>query len=242
MELSHFGAKILYFPAIQPVLHQDIPIRIKNTFQPEDAGTYITKNNTSNGTTVRGMSHIEHISLLSLEGSGRLGVPGIPKRFFETLSLEHINVVLITQASSEHALCVGISDKEADRAEKAINAAFAYEIARNTLKPVVVEKDQVVVALVGDRMKNHRALSGKMFSTLGRNNVSIRAIAQGASERNISVVIPKADVKKALNALHETFFEEQIKQLNLFITGVGKVGARFLTQIQQQQTYLKEEL
>lgn len=242
MELSHFGAKVLYAPAIQPVLYQNIPIQIKNTFQPEAAGTYITQNNTSNGTTVRGISHIEHVSLLSLEGSGMLGTPGITKRFFETLSLENISVVLITQASSEHALCVGIADTEANKAQKALNAAFAYEIARNSLKPVMIEKDRVVVALVGEKMKSHQTISGKMFSTLGRNNINIRAIAQGASERNISVVIAKADVKKALNTLHETFFEVQTKQLNLFVTGVGNVGTRFLAQIQQQQNYLKEEL
>lgn len=242
MEISHFGAKVLYFPAIHPVLHQNIPIQIKNTFRPEDVGTYVTKSSTSNGTAVRGISHIENISLLSLEGSGMLGIPGIPKRFFETLAQEHISVVLITQASSEHSLCVAIPDAEANRAEKALNTAFAHEIVRNTLKPIVVEKEQVVVALVGDRMKSHQTLSGTMFSTLGKNNVNIRAIAQGASERNISVVIAKADVKKALNALHETFFEEQTKQLNLFVTGVGNVGSRFLAQIQQQQTYLKEEL
>ncbi|PWL37604.1 bifunctional aspartate kinase/homoserine dehydrogenase I [Flagellimonas aquimarina] len=242
MELSHFGAKVLYPPTIQPVLNKEIPIVIKNTFKPEDEGTYIAKNNNGNGKTVRGISHVSNISLLSLEGPGMIGVPGISKRFFETLSLENISVVLITQASSEHSICVGISDDDVEKAVQVVNTAFEYEIASNKIKPVLVEKDLAIVALVGDNMKSHQGLSGKMFSTLGRNNVNIRAIAQGASERNISAVITKTDVKKALNSLHEEFFEENIKQLNLFVMGVGNVGSKFLNQIKQQKKYLKEEL
>lgn len=242
MELSHFGAKVLYPPTIQPVLSQEIPIVIKNTFQPESEGTYVTKNNNGNGKTVRGISHVDNISLLSLEGPGMIGIPGISKRFFETLSLENISVVLITQASSEHSICIGISEEDVEKAVEAVNEAFAYEIDSKKLYPVVVENDLAIVALVGDNMKSHQGLSGKMFSTLGKNNVNIRAIAQGASERNISAVIKKSDVKKALNSLHEKFFEENIKQLNLYVMGVGNVGSRFLDQIKQQKKYLKEEL
>ncbi len=242
MELSHFGAKVLYPPTIQPVLNKEIPIVIKNTFKPEDPGTLITKNNNKQGKTVRGISHVGNISLLSLEGPGMIGIPGISKRFFETLSLEGISVVLITQASSEHSICVGISDDDVDSAVNALNEAFAYEIESRKIKPIIVEKDLTIVALVGDNMKSHQGLSGKMFSTLGKNNVNIRAIAQGASERNISAVINKTDVKKALNSLHEEFFEENIKQLNLFVMGVGNVGSKFLNQIGKQTKYLKEEL
>jgi len=242
MELSHFGAEVLYPPTIQPILNKEIPIVIKNTFEPQDPGTYIAKNNNGNGKTVRGISHVGNISLLSLEGPGMIGIPGISKRFFETLSLEEISVVLITQASSEHSICVGISDDDAKRAIGAVNEAFNYEIVSGKIKPVIVEKELAIVALVGDNMKSHQGLSGKMFSTLGKNNVNIRAIAQGASERNISAVIKKEDVKKALNSLHETFFEENIKQLNLYVMGVGNVGSKFLGQIQQQSSYLKEEL
>ncbi|UII80150.1 bifunctional aspartate kinase/homoserine dehydrogenase I [Flagellimonas sp. CMM7] len=242
MELSHFGAKVLYPPTIQPVLSRGIPIVIKNTFKPEDEGTYISQNNNGNGKTVRGISHVDNISLLSLEGPGMIGVPGISKRFFETLSLKNVSVVLITQASSEHSICVGISDEDVEKAVEAVNIAFDYEIASNKIKPVLVEKDLAIVALVGDNMKSHQGLSGKMFSTLGKNNVNIRAIAQGASERNISAVITKTDVKKALNSLHEEFFEENIKQLNLFVMGVGNVGSKFLNQIRQQKKYLKDEL
>lgn len=242
MELSHFGAKVLYPPTIQPVLAKGISIAIKNTFNPESQGTIITKNLDKNGRTVRGISHIENISLLSLEGSGMVGIPGISKRFFEVLSVAQISIVLITQASSEHSICVGISADDVTTAEAAINSEFEYEISLRKIKPVLVENDLAIIALVGDHMKNHQGLSGKMFSTLGKNNVNIRVIAQGSSERNISAVIDKCDVKKALNALHEKFFEENTKQLNLFIMGVGNVGSKLLHQIKQQKKYLKDNL
>ncbi|MEO1010199.1 MAG: bifunctional aspartate kinase/homoserine dehydrogenase I [Bacteroidota bacterium] len=242
MELSHFGAKVLYPPTIQPVLSKGISIAIKNTFEPENPGTLITESKEGRGRTVRGISHVEHMALLSLEGPGMVGIPGISKRFFEVLSQADISVVLITQASSEHSICVGISDDDTEKAIVEVNTAFAHEIERQRIKPVLAEKDLAIIALVGDHMKSHQGLSGKMFSTLGRNNVNIRAIAQGASERNVSAVIAKIDVKKALNALHEEFFEENIKQLNLFVMGVGNVGSKFLAQIRKQKKYLKEVL
>ncbi|MET6991065.1 bifunctional aspartate kinase/homoserine dehydrogenase I [Sediminicola arcticus] len=242
MELSHFGAKVLYPPTIQPVLSKGISIVIKNTFDPDAIGTLITKNQNEKGKTVRGISHVESIALLSLEGSGMVGIPGISKRFFEVLSNAGISVVLITQASSEHSICVGIASDDAKIAVTIVNEAFEYEISLGKIKPVILEIDLAIIALVGDNMKSHQGLSGKMFSTLGKNNVNIRVIAQGASERNISAVIRKGDVKKALNALHEEFFEENIKQLNLYVMGVGNVGAKFLNQIQQQKKYLKEYL
>jgi len=242
MELSHFGAKVVYPPTIQPVLSKGIPIRIKNTFDPDAEGTFITRNENGAGKTVRGISNVESIALLSLEGPGMIGIPGISRRFFEVLSLEGISVVLITQASSEHSICVGIPETDADRAATVVNEAFEYEIVSGKIKSVMAEKDLAIIALVGDNMKSHQGLSGKMFSALGKNNVNIRAIAQGASERNISAVIRSEDVKKALNTLHEEFFEENIKQLNLFVMGVGTVGSRFLRQVQQQKKYLREQL
>ncbi|MEE3999062.1 bifunctional aspartate kinase/homoserine dehydrogenase I [Tenacibaculum sp. FZY0031] len=241
MELSHFGAKVIYPPTIQPVLEKEIPIRIKNTFEAENVGTLISKI-TENGKPVKGISHIENITLLTLEGSGMVGVSGISKRLFETLSTHNINVVLITQASSEHSICVGIYDDDAEKAALKINEAFAFEIERHKIDPIIVEQGLAIIALVGDKMRNHQGLSGQMFSSLGKNNVNIRAIAQGASEKNISAVINSSDAKKALNTLHEQFFEEKIKQLNLFVTGVGNVGERFLAQIHQQKKYLKEQL
>lgn len=242
MELSHFGAKVLYPPTIQPVLVNEIPIHIKNTFRPADPGTRIEKNKEASSRTVRGISNVPNISLLTLEGPGMIGIPGISKRFFEVLSQAQISVVLITQASSEHSICIGVADEDASTAASVINNAFTYEMERAKIKPVITETGLSIIALVGDQMKSHQGLSGKMFSTLGKNNVNIRAIAQGASERNISAVIRKEDVKKALNSLHETFFEENIKQLNLFVMGVGNVGSRLMRQIGQQREFLKKNL
>ncbi len=242
MELSHFGAKVLYPPTIQPVLNANIPIWIKNTFEPEAYGTLISSSPDANANPIKGISHIDNIALLTLEGSGMIGVAGSSKRLFEVLSQNNINVVFITQASSEHSICIGIVNADADKAKTSIDKAFELEIAQNKIDPCIVEKDLCIVALVGESMKNHQGLSGKMFSTLGKNNVNIRAIAQGASERNISVVINEKDVKKALNTLHERFFEDNTKQLNLFVMGVGNVGEKFIDQISQQKKFLKENL
>ena len=242
MELSHFGAKVLYPPTIQPVLKKNIPILIKNTFEPEADGTYISNNKNEKENPIKGISHIDGIALLTLEGSGMIGVSGSSKRLFEVLSNENINVIFITQASSEHSICIGILNADADKAQKTIDKAFELEIAQNKIDHCIVEKNLCIVALVGESMKNHQGLSGKMFSTLGKNNVNIRAIAQGASERNISVVINERDVKKALNTLHERFFEDNTKQLNLFVMGVGNVGEKFMDQINQQKKFLKDNL
>jgi aspartokinase/homoserine dehydrogenase 1 len=241
MELSHFGAKVLYPPTIQPALRKGIPIRIKNTFNPAQLGTLICKN-PNNGNEVKGISHIEDISLITLEGGGMVGIPGFSKRLFETLSEQKINVVFITQASSEHSICVGVYENDASKAKELLDETFSSEIERKKIKPIILENDLAIIAVVGESMKNHQGLSGQMFSALGRNNVNIRAIAQGSSERNISAVINKKDAKKALNILHEQFFEERIKQLNLFVTGAGNVGKRFLAQVQQQRKFLKENL
>ena len=241
VELSHFGAKVLYPPTVQPVLDKNIPIIIKNTMAPDDHGTSIN-NQVAGEKAVKGISNINDIALLTLQGNGMVGIPGFSKRLFETLSQEKINVVLITQASSEHSICIGISQKDAEVAKHAIDAAFENEISLHKIDPIIVETDLSIIAVVGDNMKSHQGISGKMFSALGKNNVNIRAIAQGASERNISAVIAEKDVKKALNTLHEVFFEDNTKQINLFITGVGNVGERLIEQIKQQRKYLKENL
>ncbi|WP_413998750.1 bifunctional aspartate kinase/homoserine dehydrogenase I [Flavobacterium sp. W1B] len=242
MELSHFGAKVLFPPTIQPVLKKNIPIHIKNTFEPEASGTCISNSGIHNSNPIKGISHIDNITLITLEGPGMIGVTGSSKRLFEVLSQENINVIFITQASSEHSICIGILNTDADVAENAINKAFEIEILQNKIDSCIVEKNLCITALVGENMKNHQGLSGKMFSTLGKNNVNIRAIAQGASERNISVVINERDVKKALNTLHERFFEDNTKQLNLFVMGVGNVGEKFIEQINQQKKFLKDNL
>jgi aspartokinase/homoserine dehydrogenase 1 len=237
MELSHFGAKVLYPPTVQPVLAADIPVWIKNTFAAEQPGTLIKNQSIKNGSDVRGISSIGNIALLSLEGSGMVGIPGFSKRLFEALAAAGINVILITQSSSEHSICVGIDDVNAEKAKKVIDKTFAVEIKAGSIDPLTVEQGLAIVALVGDNMKNHPGISGKMFGALGRNGVNVRAIAQGSSERNISAVISTTDVKKAINVLHEEFFENTYKQVNLFLTGVGNVGSKLLAQLQQQQHF-----
>lgn len=242
MELSHFGAKVIYPPTIQPVRGKGIPTWVKNTFAPQDAGTVIQKDSDNSGNSIRGISSINSIALLSLEGSGMVGIPGFSKRLFEALAIKKINVILITQSSSEHSICVGIDAANADQAQKIIDEAFAYEIETKKVDPIIVEKNLAIVALVGDNMKSHPGISGKMFGNLGRNGVNVRAIAQGSSERNISAVIAALDVKKAINVLHEEFFETVYKEINLFIAGVGNVGGKLVAQIFQQQQYLLKNL
>jgi bifunctional aspartokinase / homoserine dehydrogenase 1 len=242
MELSHFGAKVIYPPTIQPVMKKGIPVWIKNTFAPEELGTVIKNEATATGTSIQGISSINNMVLLSLEGSGMVGIPGFSKRLFEALANASINVILITQGSSEHSICVGVDEHASAKAKEVVDAAFVYEIETNKVDPIIVETALSIVAIVGDNMKNHSGISGKMFSALGRNGVSIRAIAQGSSERNISAVISTADVKKAINVLHEEFFETTYKQVNLFIAGLGNVGQKFLDQLQQQKQFLLEKL
>jgi aspartokinase/homoserine dehydrogenase 1 len=243
MELSHFGAKVVYPPTIQPVMRKNIPVWIKSTFSPDHHGTLIENvSDHKNGSGVRGISSINKIALLSLEGSGMAGVPGFSKRLFETLANEQINVILITQSSSEHSICVGIEEAFAEKAKNAVDNEFSFEIERLKVDPLIIEKELAIIALVGDKMKSHPGISGKMFSALGRNGINVRAISQGSSERNISAVISFNDVKKAVNVLHEEFFETAFKQVNLFIAGVGNVGSRLLSQLLQQHIYLKENL
>ena len=241
MELSHFGAKVLYPPTIQPVLDKKIPILIKNTLASTDKGTLITEKSLVTGSIVKGISHIEDIALLTLEGNGMVGVPGISKRLFGALAEHQINVKFITQASSEHSICIAIDSGESELARKAVDAEFEYEIYQHKVNPLIIETDLAIIALVGDHMKSHQGISGKMFSELGSNNVNIRAIAQGSTEKNISAVIRNNDVKKALNTLHAAFFEDQIKQINLFVVGIGNVGGKLLDQIRSQFSYLLEQ-
>lgn len=242
MELSHFGAKVIYPPTIQPLMSKNIPVWIKNTFSPHDEGTLLHSNVYRNGDIITGISSINKLALLSLEGSGMVGIPGFSKRLFEALANNNINVILITQASSEHSICVGVDEHFVAKAKDTIDKAFAFEIEKGSVNPLSIETDLSIVALVGDKMKSHPGISGRMFSALGRNGVNVRAIAQGSSERNISAVIATADIKKALNVLHEEFFEVSYKQVNLFIAGTGNVGGKLLAQLAQQQEYLQQNL
>ncbi len=242
MELSHFGARVIYPPTLQPLMDQHIPVWIRNTFSPGDEGTLIDAGMIQNGNTTRGISSMDKIALLSLEGSGMVGIPGFSKRLFEALAANQINVILITQASSEHSICVGVEELYASKAKEVIDHAFSYEIEKGSVHPLGLEKGLAIVALVGDHMKNHPGISGRMFGVLGRNGVNVRAIAQGSSERNISAVIASSDITKALNVLHEEFFEARFRQVNLYIAGTGNVGGKLLAQIARQQAFLQQHL
>ena len=242
MELSHFGAKVIYPPTLQPVMNRNIPVWIKNTFAAGDAGTLVEKEAKKTASSIRGISSISKIALLSLEGSGMVGIPGFSRRLFAALSDHRINVILITQASSEHSICVGVEESLSVLAKQAVDGTFSTEIESGKVQPLIVERELAIIALVGDNMKSHPGTSGKMFGVLGRNGINVRAIAQGSSERNISAVIARSDVKKAVNVLHEEFFEATYKQLNLFITGTGNVGKLLLQQFHQQYGYLLEQL
>lgn len=243
LELSHFGAKVLYAPSVQPAFEKNIPLYVKNTFDPTAEGTYISSSELiTEQDTVMGISHLSSISLITVEGADLIGQMGFTTRFFETLSTHHINVILITQASSEYSLCIAIDTADADKAQRALNQRFELEISTGRMKPVRIESGLSIVALVGEHMKSHTGVSGKLFSSLGANNINIIAIAQGSSERNISFVIDEKNVKKALNTIHERFFEKQRKQINLFVVGVGTVGSRLLNILQLQRQHLLDRL
>ena len=243
MELSFFGAKVIYFPTLQPLIEKNIPAYIKNTFDPNAIGTCISNSTKSkNENTVKGISHIENISLINFEGSGMVGVPGFSKRFFEALSQKGVNVIMITQASSEFSICIAVNESDANTAKNLIDKEFEYEISQNKINESQIENSLSNIAIVGDNMKSKKGVSGKLFSTLGNNNINIRAIAQGASERNISIIIDEKDNIKALNSLHEAFFENNCKNVHLFITGVGNVGSNLIKQIFDQKKSLEENL
>jgi aspartokinase/homoserine dehydrogenase 1 len=237
LELSHFGAKVIYPPTIQPALERNVPIQIKNTFSPENPGTTITRS-WEDTNAIRGISSISSLVLLNLTGSGMVGIPNFSARLFKALADVSVNVVMITQASSEHTICVGIESKDVKVAVDAIHDAFEFELQLHKVNPVEVEEDLAVVALVGTNMRHQVGIAGQMFNTLGQNGVSIKAIAQGSSERNISVVISQSDLKKSVNILHESFFLTETRTVNLFVIGVGNVGQALLEQVRTQQKYL----
>ncbi|RYY99944.1 MAG: bifunctional aspartate kinase/homoserine dehydrogenase I [Chitinophagaceae bacterium] len=242
MELSHFGAKVLYPPTVQPLMKRNLPVHIRNTFAPDAPGTLIHAQAAAGAGIIRGLSSITGIALISLEGSGMVGIPGFSGRLFSALARRSVNVILITQASSEHSICVAIATDAVDAARAAVQEEFRNELREGSIDPLQCEPGLAIVALVGDQMRSHSGISGRLFSELGRNGVNIRAIAQGASERNISTVIAGRDVRKAINVLHEAFFETSYKQVNLFIAGTGNVGKRLLAQLALQQSWLERHL
>lgn len=243
MEMSHFGAKVIYPPTLMPALKKRIPLYIKNTFDPSFPGTKVSEeNNPEDGVAVRGISSINNVALLTLSGSGLFGVPGISARLFGALAQKGINIILITQGSSEHAISFAVQPSDADRAKTAVGEAFAYEIERGVVNAIKVERDLSVVAIIGENMRYQPGISGRLFQALGKNGINAVAIAQGSSELNVSVVIPKEDENKALNALHEAFFLSDYKTLHLFVVGVGLIGGTLLQQIREQNEYLRTKL
>lgn len=241
MELSHFGAKVIYPPTIQPALENKIPINIKNTFYPENPGTHISCCPDKNGHNVKGFSSINNISLITISGSGMVGVPGIAMRAFKALSNSDVNVLFITQSSSEHTICIGVYNNKVNIACQQLNSEFESEINRNKVYPVSHEDNLSIVAMVGDKMRESVGLSGRAFKLLGDNGINIRAIAQGGTERNISIVVASENTKKALNVLHDGFFLSKYRKIHIFNIGIGTVGGTMLDQLNEQAQYLKDE-
>lgn len=232
LELSHFGAKVIYPPTIQPVVTEGIPIYVKDTFDPSAPGTLIENDPPRGKERLIGISNSDNIALLSLEGSGMVGIPGFSSRLFGTLSQNDINIILITQASSVHTMCVAVSEKDAEKAKEAADRCFAYEISLGKLNPLKVEKGFSIVCLVGDDIINQCCTTGRMLAALGKHSISIRATAQGSSERNISVIIKSGDVRPAIQYIHAEFFDKTAqKDINLFIAGYGVVGKALVKMI-----------
>ncbi len=241
MELSTFGARIIHPPAIQPLLKEGIDVMILNTFDPGSPGTLITSEEPSEDHYVKGVAGIDHLLMVTLTGTSLAGSSGIAARLFRLLSHRPVDVVFLTHASSEYSISFGIPEDNLDKVITLIQEEFALELKYNRINPVEVETDLAMVAIVGNNMKRNIGLSGRVFSALGRNGINVVAIAQGSTERNLSVVIGRKDLKKAMNVLHETFFLSEYKKLNLFVVGVGNVGRTLLRQLAAQRRYLREE-
>ena len=240
MELSYFGAKVIYPPTIQPAMAKQIPIVIKNSFKPDLPGTTISKDSAPGGYFVKGLTSIQNIALVTISGTGMIGVPGIAQRMFQALASANINILFITQSSSEHNICFAVTKEDAVAAKTAIENAYEYELRLQKIDPVQIENELGLVAVVGDGMRERAGIAGKIFSLLGENGINIRAIAQGATERNVSFIINQYNVSKALNVLHEGFFLSKYKTIHLYLLGAGNVGATLIQQIAKaQQSFLE---
>jgi aspartokinase/homoserine dehydrogenase 1 len=242
MEMSHFGARVIHPPTMKPAMEKNIPIRIMNTFNPKFEGTLIGRLDGEKIFPVKGISSIDNISLLRIQGSGISRAAGIAPRIFSVLTEGNINVMLITMASSEYSLCLAVLPKSAPVAKRLIDEELSYEIWEGLVDKVIIENDLSIVAIVGENMRKATGVSGRVFQSLGKNGINIVAIAQGSSELNISVVIPKEDESKALNAIHDAFFLSEHKSIHLFIVGTGLIGRTLFKQIQNQVNILSEEL
>jgi bifunctional aspartokinase / homoserine dehydrogenase 1 len=242
MELSHFGAKVIYPPTILPVYQKNIPIHIKNTLNPDGAGTLISQSGSiAKDHPIKGISSISGITLFTIQGLGMVGVTGISMRLFGALAKKEINVILISQASSENSISFAIDSHFTKIAREAISFEFEREIASGHISKLTCENELSIVAIVGENMKHSAGIAGKLFHTIGKNGINVIAIAQGASEQNISWVVKNSDLRKTLNVVHEAFFLSPYVELNIFLVGIGTVGRDLLSQISRQQEKLKKE-
>ena len=241
MELSHFGAKVIYPPSLQPAFARNIPIRVLNTFNPAHEGTLVSRTAERRQYTITGISSIDDIALVNVQGSGMIGVAGVSAKLFGVLAAHKISVILISQASSEHSICFAIDPRGAENVKTILDAEFATEIAHGHIDNIGIERDLSVIATVGEGMRKSSGIAGKLFSVLGKNGVNIVAVAQGSSEINISVVINRNNLSKALNALHNIFFQSEARVLNLYLVGTGLIGKTLLKQIFEQNAYLRTE-
>jgi aspartokinase/homoserine dehydrogenase 1 len=238
MELSHFGAKVLEPRTVIPAMAENIPVIIKNTFNPTAPGTYISNTNQNPEHRVQGISSIDDVSLITVQGSGMIGEAGISMRLFKAIAKGNINVILITQGSSEHSITFAVSPQEAHNAKELLEDEFEGELETKLIETIRIKDNLSVIAAVGENMKNIPGVSGRFFNALGLNGINVHAIAQGASELNISVVVSKTNTNKALNALHEAFFLSNDQTLNVFIVGTGVIGNELINQIAAQHTTL----
>lgn len=243
MELCNFGAKVIYPPTIYPVYHKNIPIRIRNTFNPDAPGTYISREpvHGQGKAIIKGISSINDTCLITVQGLGMVGVIGVNYRIFKTLAKNGISVFMVSQASSENNTSFAVRNADAELAVRILNEEFALERAQGEIGDMQAETDLATVAIVGENMKRTPGIAGKLFGTLGRSGISVIACAQGASETNISFVIKLEHLRKALNSIHDSFFLSEYKVLNLFVTGIGTVGGKLLEQIRSQQPMLMEK-
>ena len=241
MELCNFGAKVIYPPTIFPAYHNNIPIRIRNTFNLDAPGTYITKDKTPDSRTIKGISSINDTCLITIRGLGMVGVIGVNYRIFKALSKSGISVFFVSQAASENTTSIGVRNGDAELAVQVLSAEFAQEISMGEINPPVTQHDLATVAIVGENMRHRPGVAGKLFGTLGRNGINVIACAQGASETNISFVVAKENLRKSLNVIHDSFFLSEYQVLNIFLAGVGLVGSNLLDQIRQQQEKLMRE-
>ena len=240
MELCNFGAKVIYPPTIYPVCVKNIPIKVKNTFNPEHPGTLIKEKIEDDNKPIKGISSIKGTSLITVTGLSMVGVIGVNRRIFTTLANKGISVFMVSQASSENSTSIGVRDEDAEAAAEVLNAEFAKEIETGAMFPMQVESGLATIAIVGENMKQTPGIAGKLFGTLGRSGISVIACAQGASETNISFVVDGRFLRKSLNVLHDSFFLSEYKVLNLFICGIGTVGGMLLEQIRTQQQFLMQ--